>query len=344
MPRASHHQAIARQWEILKRLPARGPGVTARELADYLTGLGYVVTKRTVERDLQELSRLFPLHCNDKGSPYGWHWMEGEGLMSGVGVAEALSLHLVEDLLRTLLPAAMLGALAPKFQQAAAKLDALASENPSAGWANKMRHVAPALPLRPPTIAPGVLETVQTALLNSLQLEVGYRPAGAEATRTLRLHPLGLVQRGPVSYLAATAFGYADVRLYAVHRMREARISEEAADRPPDFDLDDYIASGALQFGEGGTIPLEARLSKELAAILEETPLAVDQVLVPDGEVFMLSATVSDSWQLRWWILSQGDGIEVLAPAALREEIWRQLCAAAANYDNDISSGGLDNG
>lgn len=340
MPKASHHQAVARQWEILKRLPVRGPGITARHLADVLAQHGFVVTKRTVERDLLELSSLFPLVCNDKGTPYGWHWMEGEGVdLPGPTLAEALSLRLVEDLLRPLLPAAILDVLAPRFRQAAAKLAVLGQENLNARWPDKVRHVLPALPLQPPVIAPGVLEAVQLALLHERQLEMSYRSAGGDGAHSIRLHPLGLVQRGPVSYLVATAFGYPDVRLYAVHRIQMATITEDSVLRPEGFDLDEYIAGGALQFGGGATFRIEARLSEDLAAVLEETPLSPDQTVHRNGEGLLLTATVSDSWQLRWWILSQGSAIVVLSPALLRDEIGRQIEEAAAYYRSAVSSG-----
>ena len=52
MPKKSHHQAIGRLLEILKRLPTRGAGISARELTDWLTDEGFEVSKRTVERDL----------------------------------------------------------------------------------------------------------------------------------------------------------------------------------------------------------------------------------------------------------------------------------------------------
>lgn len=340
MPKASHHQAVARQWEILKRLPRRSPGVTARQLADVLAEHGFVVTKRTIERDLQELSSLFPLVCNDKGTPYGWHWMEGEGLdLPGLTVADAVSLRLVEDMLRPLLPGAMLDALVPRFRLAAAKLDALSAENSGAGWADKVRHVPPALPMLPPVISAGVLDTVQTALLHDRQLDVSYRSAGADGGHPLRLHPLGLVQRGPVTYLVATAFGYTDVRLYAVHRIQAATITDDPVARPERFGLDDYLAGGALQFGTGATLRLEARVSDELAAILEETPLVADQAILRGPESALLTATVPDSWQLRWWILSQGSALEVLLPVGLRKEIGRQLGEAAAYYEGTDSLG-----
>ena len=34
-----------------------------------------------------------------------------------------------------------------------------------------------------------------------------------------------------------------------------------------------------------------------------------------------MRATVADSWQLRWWILGQGDAVEVRKPVALQRKI-----------------------
>ncbi|MEB3903108.1 WYL domain-containing protein, partial [Pseudomonas putida] len=39
-----------------------------------LRDVGFSVSKRTIERDLNELSLIFPLERNDKSIPYGWHW------------------------------------------------------------------------------------------------------------------------------------------------------------------------------------------------------------------------------------------------------------------------------
>ncbi|MNP87175.1 hypothetical protein D3C76_1878930 [compost metagenome] len=47
-----------------------------------------------------------------------------------------------------------------------------------------------------------------------------------------------------------------------------------------------------------------------------------------------LRATVSDGWPLRWWLLSQGDGVVVEQPEGLREEIGKMLSNAAAQYQN----------
>ena len=176
---------------------------------------------------------------------------------------------------------------------------------------------------------------VNKGLLPDRQMEIAYQRPGDEEAMALRLHPLGLVQRGPVTYLVATAFTYTDVRLYAVHRITGASVQAEPAHRPDGFSLDDYIAQGALQFGDGRTIRLVARVSPWLADILTETPLTEDQQLEPVGEVLRLTATITDSWQLRWWILSQGQGITVLEPEELRKYIIRELKNGLKGYGSE---------
>ncbi len=75
------------------------------ELVARLDSAGFKASKRTIERDLNDLSRQFPLQCNDKGSPYGWHWAAGASLdLPGVSLSEAVSLVLVEESIRKLLP------------------------------------------------------------------------------------------------------------------------------------------------------------------------------------------------------------------------------------------------
>ena len=38
-----------------------------------------------------------------------------------------------------------------------------------------------------------------------------------------------------------------------------------------------------------------------------------------------IAATVNDTWQLRWWLMGQGAGVEVCAPVELRDEIRTAL-------------------
>ncbi|MDP3817763.1 MAG: WYL domain-containing protein [Methylotenera sp.] len=134
-------------------------------------------------------------------------------------------------------------------------------------------------------------------------------------------HPLGIVQRGVVTYLIATLYDYTDILLFAVHRIQAAKVLDQPSNTPKDFDLKHYINQGALGFKENGLIKLEARFTLPAAEHLWETPLSLDQQIAPDQPGWVrLQATVPDTAQLRWWLMGFGNRLEVLEPASLQDE------------------------
>ena len=333
MPSSTHETTFARQWELLRNhLPSRPPGRTSRDLCERLEAAGYKVDKRTVERDMAELSRIFPITRNEVSIPYGWHWIENARFdILGMDLSEAVSLGLLEDVLRQIMPPAFLSALGGKFSLAREKLAAL-PKIPHARWTDLVRYVPPGLPFIPPTMAPRVLPAIQEALLQQRRLQVIYLSAGADAAKEQTLHPLSLIQQGARSYLVATAFDYELPHLYALHRIASATVLDEPALRPQGFTLDSFLASGGAQFGSGGVIVLKARVSSDLARLLDETPIFTDQKIASRLGVLTLTATVQESWQLHFWIRSQGSAITVLKPISLRKEIIAALESTLSHY------------
>jgi hypothetical protein len=61
---------------ILLTIPEAPKKVSTREIADRIRVSGFDVTARTIQRDLVELSKHFPLVC-DKNNPPGWSFMKG---------------------------------------------------------------------------------------------------------------------------------------------------------------------------------------------------------------------------------------------------------------------------
>jgi len=321
-----------RQWSLLKHLPSGPPGKSATQLRALLAEDGHEVTKRTIERDLNELSRIFPLSCNDRSAPFGWYLVPGARLdLPGMDLPEAVSLGLLENLLRQLVPPAFMQALESRFATAKEKLETL-PKNPYAKWSDLVRYLPPGLPLLKPFICAEVMRSVQDALLRQRQLNVSYCGPGAITAKELLLHPLALIQQGERTYLLATTFDYPNAYHYAVHRIQRAEIIDAPAKRPKSFSLNAFLANGGGQFGSGNEIPLRAHLSDELAAILTETAISPDQKITTRAGRHTLTATVKDSWQLHFWILSQGPFITILQPASLRKEIVSKLTNSLANY------------
>nr|WP_282444886.1 WYL domain-containing protein [Idiomarina sp. ATCH4] len=184
-----------------------------------------------------------------------------------------------------------------------------------------------------PEINQDILDSVQIALLRNRCLTVTYKPVAHPKQKHYILHPLALVQRGVSIYLVARVDPYNDVLLFVIHRMTTAKLLEEKiATAPNGFKLSRYLNQGALQFSDGNVFNLQAYINNDLAGHLEETPISLDQEVARKASSNLLTATVVDSWQLRWWILSQGDKIEVIKPTELRTEIQASLQNALKNY------------
>lgn len=337
MSQITERNTLSRQWEILRLLPSFGVGMTASDLVKRLTSLGFNVSKRTVERDLNELSRQFPLLCNDKSRPYGWRWMDNASFdIPNLSISDCVSLAITEEVIAPLLPPSVLRPLKPRFEYAKKHLQEANRDHALAQWTDKVAIRTPSMPLLPPAIDGQVLNIIQSALLDDKQVKIVYSGVWAEEAKTLVLHPLGLIQRGKILYLAATAFSYSDIRLYALQRINVAEQLEDNIDKPVNFSLQHYIDSGAAEFSLSGDIAFEARIHRSVINYLFETPLSHDmQVKETNTDWLDLTATVKDSWQFRWWLRSQGSSIEVLAPKNLRKTIKNEVTALSNLYKVD---------
>lgn len=331
----SKHDTLLRQWQMLRLIPRYPAKITAGDIRDRLAGDGFKVTKRTVERDLASLSDLFPLLSDEREKPFGWSWKK-EALpldVPSLGNSEALAFALIEQFLRGFLPHATLSQLAPYFRMAGQRLSALPKGSAIHAWPDKVRVVPPTQPLIPPRIDARVQQTVSDALLFDRQMVIRYQKRGEDQLKEYIVHPLALVQRGAITYLVATLFDYADVLLLAMHRIRSADILDERASRPKDFDIDRYIAKGALGFGNGKQVKLEAIFYEPAAEHLYETPLSEDQAITPvDDTHVRVMATVANTPQLEWWLLAFGDAVEVVKPVSLREGIREMVQNMAVRY------------
>ena len=328
-------ETLLRQWQTLRMIPRHPRKITATVLCESLKQDGFVVGKRTVERDLQSLAMIFPLVSDERSKPFGWSWQKDAPAfdLPGVSNSEAITLLLAREHLRTLLPASTIAQLQPYFALAEQKLTALEQHSGIAGWQHKVRVIPPTQPLLAPKIGEVVQATLHEALLHDRQCLVTYQKREANKPESYPVHALGLVQRGQVLYLVCTIKTYPHIRLLALHRILAAELLSDAISHPVDFDLDAYIASGALGWFPKETIHLKAIFTAEVAAHLYETPLSEDQAMkeLPDGRI-QLTATVQETLQLRWWLQGFGDAVEVIKPIHLRKAIAESVQNLAERY------------
>ena len=148
-------------------------------------------------------------------------------------------------------------------------------------------------------------QAITDALLNDRRLGVKYRRKGERELRGYVLSPLGLIQRGPVSYLLACIGEHEQplhLRSASLAARDDSRRSGAASQGLRAWRT--YLTeTGALHFGAGRKIRLEAVFDAPAADHLHETPLSHDQTIDDLGEGRVrVRASVLDTPQLRWWL------------------------------------------
>jgi predicted DNA-binding transcriptional regulator YafY len=323
-------QTLARQWEMLRAIRRWPQKVTVTELLSTLLDSGFHTSRRTIERDLQELSGRFALVVDDSSKPYGWSWMKDANFefMPRLTASQSVALLLARTHMKSLLPQTMLKDLAPVFDVADRELALSGWKD----WHKRTAIIPLALALLPPKIDAKVVSDVQHALARKCCLTGRYRSKGSDVSKEMKIHPLGLLVRGSIQYLVCTLFDYEDVRQLAVHRLSETKVATESRKEPPGFDFSAYVAE-ASNFHSRGKIRLVARFDAAAAEHLKETPLSRDQTLkVIKGGRVEIAATVDDDEPLRWWLLAFGSQVEVCKPAALRNALESDLKSSVEQY------------
>ncbi len=315
-------------------LQARGR-VTAAELAAELE-----ISVKTARRDLEALAIAGIPVYSQAGKGGGWSLLGGARTdLSGLTAAEARTLFLVAGPSSTATPEAkaalrkLVQAL-PETFRAGAEAAASAVVLDAAGWGGAPRP-------RPPH-----LDELQRAVVDGVQVRLGYADRSRSESERV-VHPLGLVQKDSTWYLVAdTADG---MRTFRVTRVRAVTPTGDPVIRPDGFDLaTTWSAVVATIEDRRASARAVVRLPASLRYGLQAHfgPRTTLRAELDDGRVEVEIGARSAAMiaeQLAGW----GDVVEVVGPAAVRDElarIGRQLVArygaAGAGVMTEVTGAG----
>jgi predicted DNA-binding transcriptional regulator YafY len=305
-----------RLLSILMLLQIRGH-MTARELAERLE-----VSERTIYRDIEALSVAgIPVYA-ERGPGGGCMLAAGYRTnLTGLTEAEVRTLFLpgmsapLADLgVSKALEAGMLKLLAalPSAQRRDVEHARQRLYMDAVGWF----HSNEAVPF---------LQTLQEAVWRDHKVQIRYRKKNGEITERI-IDPLGLVAKAGIWYLVAVSHG--DLRVFRVSRVREAILTDEACQRPPDFDLETYWAAWSAELQtQSPWYPIKVRVSPAFVPILpqvlgETVHDLIEQADPPDEEGWITMPLVFSSFErARSSILGFGTMVEVLEPLELRQSV-----------------------
>ncbi|MFK3772125.1 helix-turn-helix transcriptional regulator [Pseudomonas sp. NPDC089406] len=328
---------LLRLFALLRLIPTEPQRIATPTLLEKLHDRGFSVTLRSIQRDLSRLSIPFSLQCDDSETPFRWSFTREAPLkLEDMDAPTALALFLSESHLSPILPQSVLDQLGPQFRRARNFLQGLGG-NGLADWAKRVRSLPNGKTLLPAQLSAHTWAQVSAGLLERKQLEVAYRSRSKGKLKRFRLHPAGLVSRHCVSYLLASVNDYSDLRQFALHRINEVSVLDDAANVHESFDVDAYIASGVFSHREAeAEIELLADIRPQIADLLRETPLSQQQTLSGPCEQgwYRLQATVPLDRETLYWIFALNDNIRLYAPQVWVDEIRDRLNSMLALYQN----------
>jgi predicted DNA-binding transcriptional regulator YafY len=309
----------ARLRRIEHRLYNAPRGLRVTELADYCG-----VDRRTVYRDLEALEEMGVPVWEDAGR-YG---IDRESYLSTVrlNLNEAVALFFAARLL-----AHHSDEHNPNVVSALSKLAAGLPDTTISTHMARVAEIIRARPLRSDYVR--VLDTITRAWADRRKMIIRYRAASAELTeRVICPYFLEVSRSEPASYVIAYDDLRAALRTFKIERVASAEILDESYVIPDDFDPYEHLAAA---WGVMDEVEVEVRLhfSPAAAPRVRESVWHHSQRLADTADGGCeLTMRVGGIKEIRQWVLSWGADVEVLAPAALRDEVIGHASRMAAMY------------
>ena len=201
---------ILRHLALLQEIPVYPRMSSATEIRENLRDINkdYDVNIRSIQRDLEKLSMLFPITCELRGRTNHWFWLNEHAITQIPAMNEytALAFKLAGEYLRPIMPPSVLRLLNPYLNHATNILQ----QTKHGKWTEKTRIIGYAPELIAPTVNPKVQDIVYESLLEDRQFEVDYKARGQAEEKRRVLNPLGIVLKNGIIYLVATSWDYKD--------------------------------------------------------------------------------------------------------------------------------------
>ena len=307
--------------ELIPRYPAK---TFTNEIKEKLSALGYEATLRTIQRDLQELSRLFPIVSDERSQPFGWSWeKDAKGYESpAMDPIQALTFSLAAQYLEPLMPKANFKRIEAFFNRAESVL--IGNEKSKLlNWRKRVKVIPESIRFKEPKVSLEIRQKLYRAVYESIQIKAFYRKRGSKTSDERHIHPLGIVIKGSMHYLICMMEEDPnEARYLPLQRFEKVEILEEKTREPKNFDLDEFIHKNNLGFAYSDELyTFEAVFDRTMAFHLLETPLNSTQTAEElQGNKLLIKARVPDTLQFEQWLMSFGADVEILKPAKLRNK------------------------
>ena len=169
----------------------------------------------------------------------------------------------------------------------------------------------------------GVISRLYQAILNTKQLRINYYSYSRDTVSERVVNPYALTFRRRAWYLIAFCYNRNEIRMFRTNRVKTLDYTGKTFSYPSDFSLSEYMGnSWQAMRGKGKETEVVVKFSAKIAPLIKEVEWHPTQRIedLPDGSI-MYTATVTETKEVGFWVLSYAHEAEVIAPEDLREGI-----------------------
>jgi predicted DNA-binding transcriptional regulator YafY len=321
------NEEVIRQWKMLRQI-ASTRGNTIPKLAQEFT-----VNARTIRRDLAALQAAgFPLYDDTVNGTKFWR-MDPKGFgglaRSGMTFSELSALYFSRALLECFAGTHVLADLESALEKVEAALTPQMKK-----FLDSLPRIIKAKPGQTKKADAQIYKTTSRLLeacLSRRIIHMRYHSQASGREKDYVAHPHRVIQAQGGLYLIAFVPAYAELRTFAVERIR--RLSPQEKTFTPVAELESDPFGGSLGVHRGPTIKVQLRFHRAIAPTIKERSWHPSQQFKDriDGSVVM-TLDVCDDYALRSWMLGFGHLVRVLAPASLVDWMLEELDDTREQY------------
>jgi predicted DNA-binding transcriptional regulator YafY len=322
---------LVRQWILLRKLCSCHFGVTIKDMMHELD-----VSEKTVRRDLETFQAAgFPLQ--EVVGEFGrkkWHIEAGKA-EPGLNFAydEAIALYLGRRFLEPLAGTLFWEAAQTAFKKIRATLgtDALKYIDQFGTMFHQTKVGAADY-----TKKADLIDDLMVGIEDRRAVFITYRSLRATEPVTYDIYPYGLIYHRGALYLVGQSPQSEEICHWKVTRIEAAEVTKVHFQRPEGFDLQQHLAKSFGVYHGDGDVKINVRFAPSVARYVSESTWHESQKLTPQKDGGLLAEfQLSDTEEIKRWIMSFGQHAVVLEPESLRKEIVQELNLLLAAYKDE---------
>jgi len=162
------------------------------------------------------------------------------------------------------------------------------------------------------------------AILNKRIVTISYQPPVEQESRVVKLCPYHLMYNRDAWYVLGREYQETNekVCVFKLNYIKELNVLDKCFIEDKKFDLYEHIGRAWSMVPEGRLYNVRLRFSPEVARNVADVQWHSTQTVTyqEDGSA-IIEFRVDGLNEITWWVLSYGDKVQVLAPAALRQKV-----------------------